>query len=390
VHSLKEGFQSVKKAFLAILVFLVLTQSELAASFQKDPYVQDLVVRISQETLNSEYDKAINRTQELIARYPKEPFPRFLLTTIYMYILRSYWDFPADERYGIYKKKFSVAAADARKACDEYPVQNDVIYFLRGMIFGVEGMVHLQDKEYLDSYSKGKSAVAALEKSLEIDPANYDAYLGLGMFEYYCSKLTGAVKILAWLVGFSGNTQKGIEYVTKAMNQGKYSEGPAKVFLAYAFIHYEDKLDEGVELAKSLRAQYPRNFTFIEYILRAARKLPPERATDGLKWIDTYVKTPNWKDEVILVVPFNIEEVDYVQASLYLARNDYAAAMNLLEPVSACSHHLDEFTTEVNLALLYAYAKTANHHKAREIYSLIMNHKSINNSHSKARDILKT
>ncbi len=138
-------------------------------------------------------------------------------------MLRSYWDFPADNQYAIYKRKFSSAAVDAKKACDEYPAQNAMIYFLRGMVLGEEGMVHLQDKEYLDSYSKGKSAVAALEKSLEIDPTSYDAYLGLGLFEYYCSKFTGAIKILAWLIGFKGNSEKGLEYVTKAMTHGKYS-----------------------------------------------------------------------------------------------------------------------------------------------------------------------
>ena len=380
----------MRKAFLAIFFIFALSQNAFAASFEENRYVQELVTRISDETLNSEYDKAVGNASLLIRLYPKEPFPRFLLTTIYMYILRSYWDFPTDEQYEIYKRKFSIAAADARKACDEYPVQNAMIYFVRGMVLGVEGMVHLQDKEWLDSYSKGKSAVAALEKSLEIDPTNYDAYLGLGMFEYYCSKLTGAVKILAWVVGFSGNSEKGIEYVTRAMTHGRYAEGSAKVFLAYAYIHFEDKLDEGVELAKTLRAQYPRNFTFIEYFLRAARKLPPERAAEGIRWIDTYVRTPNWKNEVILFVPYNLEMVDYVQASLYLARNDYAAARNLLEPVSACNHHVDEFSTEVNLALLYVYAKTANHDKARQIYSHIMGNKSINNSHSKAKDILRS
>jgi hypothetical protein len=81
--------------------------------------------------------------------------------------------------------------------------------------------------------------------------------------------------------------------------------------------------------------------------------------------------------------------VDYVQAGLYLGRNDYAAARGLLEPVSACSNKVDEFSTEVNLALLYIYAKTANHDKTRQLYSLIMSHKSINNSHSKAKDIFR-
>jgi len=379
----------VKKAFLVILFVLTLTQSAWAVDFEQDRYVQELIARISQHTLNSEYGKAIGKANQLISLYPKEPLPRFLLSSIYMYIVRSYWDFPADEQYETYKRRFASASAEARKACDEYPEQNAMVYFVRGMVLGAEGMVHLQDREWLDSYSKGKSAVAALEKSLEIDPTNYDAYLGLGMFEYYCSKLTGAVKILAWLIGFSGNSEKGIEFVTKAMTHGKYAEGPAKVFLAYAYIQFEDRLDEGVELTKILRAQYPRNYTFVEYLLRAARKLPPERAADGLRWIDTYVKTPNWKNDIILYVPFNLDMVDYVQASLFLARNDYAAARNLLEPVSACSNHIDEFNTEVNLVLLYVYAKTANHDKAREIYSHIMSQKPINNSHSKAKDIFR-
>jgi hypothetical protein len=379
----------VKKAALAIGFVLALTQIAWAADFEQDTYVQELVARISHDTLNSEYDKAIEKAGQLISLYPKEPFPRFLLSSIYMYILRSYWDFPADAQYEVYKREFVNAAAEARKACDEYPEQNAMVYFVRGMVLGAEGMVYLQDKEWLDSYSKGKSAVAALEKSLEIDPANYDAYLGLGMFEYYCSKLTGAIKILAWLIGFSGNGEKGIEYVTKAMTHGKYAEDPAKVFLAYAYIQFEDRLDEGVELTKSLRARYPGNFAFIEYILRAARKLPPERAADGLMWIDTCVNTPNWKDQVIQFLPFNLDIVDYDKANLYLAKGEYAAARSLLEPLSERGELSEGFRADVNLSLLYVYSKTDNHDRARQIYSHIMNQKSINNSHSKAKEIFQ-
>jgi outer membrane protein assembly factor BamD (BamD/ComL family) len=379
----------VKKAALAIGFVLALTQIAWAADFEQDTYVQELIARISHDTLNSEYDKAIEKAGQLISLYPKEPFPRFLLSSIYMYILRSYWDFPADAQYEVYKREFVNAAAEARKACDEYPEQNAMVYFVRGMVLGAEGMVYLQDKEWLDSYSKGKSAVAALEKSLEIDPANYDAYLGLGMFEYYCSKLTGAIKILAWLIGFSGNGEKGIEYVTKAMTHGKYAEDPAKVFLAYAYIQFEDRLDEGVELTKSLRARYPGNFAFIEYILRAARKLPPERAADGLMWIDTCVNTPNWKDQVIQFLPFNLDIVDYDKANLYLAKGEYAAARSLLEPLSERGELSEGFRADVNLSLLYVYSKTDNHDRARQIYSHIMSQKSINNSHSKAKEIFQ-
>jgi len=102
----------VKKAFLAIFFIIALAHGAFAANFEEDSYVQDLVARIPHETLNSEYDKAISKTHELISKYPKEPFTRFLLTTIYMYILRSYWDFPADEKYQLYTRQFSSNEAD--------------------------------------------------------------------------------------------------------------------------------------------------------------------------------------------------------------------------------------------------------------------------------------
>jgi hypothetical protein len=380
----------VKKIVLfSILLVFAWYHQVWAVGFQEDRYAHDVITQISRDTLNTEYEKAIGRTQDLINRYPREPFPRFLLTTIYMYMLRSYWDFPMDEKFGIYSKKFENAAAEARRICDEYPVQDAMVHYVRGMVFGTEALVHLQNKEWLDAYSKGKAGVAALEKSLEIDPKNYDAYLGLGMFEYYCSKLSGVTKVLAWIVGFKGNSEKGIEYVTKAMNYGSYAEGPAKVFLAYAFIEFENKPDQAVEYARWLREQYPKNCIFIEYVVRAARKLPAERAAEGIAWIESYVKTPNWRNGVILFVPYNLDAVDYVEASLYLAQKNYAAARELLEPISARAPIGDEFRMDVNLALLLVYTKTASCDKAQQLYSIIASAESINHSHAKAKELLK-
>jgi hypothetical protein len=381
---------TVKKLFLALIPLLLFSHDALASDFRSDKYVKDFLVQISKETLNSEYQKAIDHSLELIERYPREPLPRLTLTSIYMYMLRSYWDFPLDEKYAMYKARFHEAATAALKACDEYPIQDAMIYFVRGMVLGTEALVHLQNREWLESYSKGRRGVASLEKSLEMEPGNYDAYLGLGIFEYYCSKLTGAVKILAWIVGFHGDSEKGIDYVTKAMKYGTYARGPAKLFLADAFIEYENKLDQGIELTRSLRSMYPRNYLFVEYVVRAVKKLPPEKADEGLGWIHTIIKTPKWKNDVILFVPYNLEMVDYVEACLYLSKHDYAPAQELLERVSKQSKVVNEFSTEVNLALLFVYRKTANREGAKRIYSLIMLNVPINDSHAKAKEIMKS
>jgi tetratricopeptide (TPR) repeat protein len=389
-YVISKGLTGMKKVILSIALIFMSTHEALALDFMSDRHAQDMLVQVAHETLNSEYEKGIYHAQELTDRYPREPLPRFILASIYMYMLRSYWDFPLDERYDALKARFREAAAAARKACDEYPVQDAMVYFVRGMVLGTEALVHLQNGEWLESYSKGKRGVTALEKSLEMDPGNYDAYLGLGIFEYYCSKLTGVVKILAWIVGFQGDSEKGMAYVTKAMNYGRYAEGPAKVFLAHAFIEYENKLDQGIELTRSLRSTYPKNYLFVEYVVRAVKKLPPEKADEGLEWIHTIIKTSKWKDDLILFVPYNLDMVDYVEACLHLSKQDYAAARDLLEPVSARSRFANEFIMDVNLALLSIYTKTKNHEQAERMYSLIMRNMPINNSHAKAREIIRS
>jgi hypothetical protein len=63
------------------------------------------------------------------------------------------------------------------------------------------------------------------------------------------------------------------------------------------------------------------------------------------------------------------------------------AARELLEPLASHDPYSKEFGAEVNLALLLVYKKTRNQDKAEQLYSVIMNNKSINDSHAKAKDI---
>lgn len=207
------------------------------------------------------------------------------------------------------------------------------------------------------------------------------------MFEYYGSKFSGVTKILAWIVGFKGNSEKGIDYVTRAMNHGRYAKAPGRVFLSYAFIEFENRLDQAVELARGLRQEYPKSCIFVEYVVRAARKLPAERAAEGIAWIENDVKTPNWRNEVILFAPYNLDAVDYVEASLYLAQKNYAAALALLEPIAARVSIGDEFGMDVNMTLLSVYTKTENCDKARRLYAVMASKESINHSRAKAKEI---
>jgi hypothetical protein len=44
------------------------------------------------------------------------------------------------------------------------------------------------------AYRHGRQAFKAQQKAIEINPAQYDAYLGVGIFHYYTATLPAGVK----------------------------------------------------------------------------------------------------------------------------------------------------------------------------------------------------
>ena len=98
--------------YLAIFSYCFVLPSFLWAgsAFMEDKAAQALADTIYYECINADYDAAIKHNHELISQYPAEPLPRLFLSTIYMYMVRSYWDYPVDDKYHKYKKKFILAS----------------------------------------------------------------------------------------------------------------------------------------------------------------------------------------------------------------------------------------------------------------------------------------
>ncbi|MFC1851699.1 hypothetical protein ACFL27_16030, partial [candidate division CSSED10-310 bacterium] len=386
---LEMNTKSSKRILFCILVLAVLSGSASARSLENDECAAKLVEKIYFECLNGDYKQAIQDNKELIRLCPQEPLPRFFLATIYMYLLRSYWDYPKDKRFVLIKSEFENLIKEGLKVCDNYPNQNANVYFCKGGILGTAGLIDLQAKNWLKAYLKGQKAIAALNKALELNPEQYDAYLGLGIFEYYCARLTGTVRILAWIVGFTGDKDKGLEYMKKAMKKGKYSNGPAKVFLAGAYLAYENEILKSIALTKELRAKYPGNILYIDYVVRAAKKLPEHQVDLGIEWINNLIKIPHWKDLVNLTVPFDLDTIDFELACLFQKKGDYVQALSLLEALAANRKLWNDLTAQIHLKLLQLYKKSGNLAAAKKISEQMLDHTSINRSPKKARLFIK-
>jgi hypothetical protein len=113
-------------------------------------------------------------------------------------------------------------------------------------------------------FSALRSAIGARhdhEKVLELDPHNVDAKLIVGAHNYVVGSLPWGVKAASTVVGLGGSKEKGLQYLHEAANANSETSVDAKILLV-VFLRRERRLDEALQIIKSLEPQYPHNVLF--------------------------------------------------------------------------------------------------------------------------------
>ena len=94
-----------------------------------------------------------------------------------------------------------------------------------------------------------------------LDPQFVDSYLVLGVYEYAMGSLPLPVKMFAAIAGARGNKQKGIDYVRRVAEEGRYNRDAARVLLAVLYRREKHPL-QAARVLQELMADYPRNYVF--------------------------------------------------------------------------------------------------------------------------------
>ena len=98
-------------------------------------------------------------------------------------------------------------------------------------------------------------------KVLQIDPLYVDAKLVVGVYEYVVGALPLPFKILIGFVGISGSKSKGMELLRDDAERGVATSVEARTVIAL-FLRREGKYKEAIEVVRSLKEQYPRDYLF--------------------------------------------------------------------------------------------------------------------------------
>ena len=254
-------------------------------------------------------------------------------------------------------------------------------YMTLGGVCGLQGRWQAANQQWMAAYFTGRKAIKYLRKAIKVNPQMKDAYMGLGMFDYYVAALPSVVRVLAFL-GSNGNPQIGLDELTIAAYEGTYSQTPSKLFLAEIYSNPENKPEKALPIVVALQDQYPKSafihtmLMIVHYNMQNIPAMETENA-DFMKRIETGEFSAEMKTQGLFfsaLVPFK--------------KQDWAQATALFDTAIADGTVRDPFFAWSQLYKGYALDAQGKHDEAEELYKTILSEPRRWGSHDAAKKYL--
>jgi hypothetical protein len=128
------------------------------------------------------------------------------------------------------------------------------------------------------------------ERALRLDPSLRDAGLVVGLYRYIVSTLSAPMRVMAYVAGFGGGRERGIQMLEDAAAHGADARVDAMFALVLVY-NRERRYDDALRVLGGLRRMYPRNRLVVLEMastsLRAGRATDADRLlTEGLRLLD--------------------------------------------------------------------------------------------------------
>ena len=289
-------------ALLPLACSLVCLQGVARAAVHTNPLNNDPLVRdASARFYNLDFPGAVQLLEEFHSQHPTDPQATALLLNAVIF----------EELYRLDLLDTTFYANDGfltgRHATAEDPKARDQIFALADeAVEEADWRVNKNPKDVDALFARGWARslrcayIAMVERSfssgfrlatkakddearvLQLDPDYVDAKLVVGVYEYVVGALPWPFKLLIGFAGVTGSKSKGLEMLYDDGNRGVITSVEARTVIAL-FLRREAKYKEAIQVVRTLRAQYPRNYLFCleEANLR-------KDAGEGMAAVDAY------------------------------------------------------------------------------------------------------
>ncbi len=252
---IERRFRFLSKVIFSAL-FLVLISNSLELHAQRN--IDNLVLKGLDDAYNFNWTKAENVFQNIIDKYPEDPRG-------YHYKARVYaWYYLSSKKDSAYQNfvDFSDTTIDKANALlEKNPEDKNTLYIL-GSAYTYRAIVFAKAESYLDAIWASKKSESYLSEALKTDSTIYDAYLGLGLYNFAVGQIPSAFKWALNLAGINGNEKDGLSYLKIAAKRGTFAKVEAQYYLSQILSEVQFDYNLAGTYLKNLIQKYPANLLF--------------------------------------------------------------------------------------------------------------------------------
>jgi len=190
--------------------------------------------------------------------------------------------------------------------------------YLIGSIYYNKSIAEARSGNYLQALWTSNQMKSNLEEAVKLKPDLYDAFLGLGLYNFALSQIPSTLEWAANLVGITADKELGLTYVNKTVQKGKFSKIDAQYYLSQLYSRVVVDHPAAKELLSNLVKRYPKNLLFnfslawIEYEL------------NDLSSAEKHLRFVINADDNLY--PFVVSNSNYLLGNVFFARNQFDSA----------------------------------------------------------------
>lgn len=335
-----------------------------------------------------QYDKARDQFDGYVHAHPDDPAGYFYLTAT------SWWHLAQNIEYDLPQVQAKLEADSLKTievAKELYDSSPDPKGKARACLYwgGAEGLWGrwlVTQKDWVKAYFAGKRGYRLLKKAVTLDPTLYDAYLGLGIYDYYTDTLSGVQAVLAAML-IHGDKERGLQALKTVLEHGEHAKVEAMCFLVEIYTSEEKTPDKALPLVEQLHKKYPQSPAM--YLMKISTLFTMKAWDDMLPEAEDFLKkskdeTPWYTQEYVIPARYCIG------VAKFFGKHDLEASEAIMKAIISESSPQSRFTRFAHLRLGQIYDVKGEREKAMLEYRAAMAGLDLWGVHTEAGQYLRT
>ncbi len=335
-----------------------------------------------------QYNKARANFDVYISNHPQDPAGYFYRTATDWWHLAQEFEYNLPEIQLQFEedaeKTIEVAEALHDSTEDRQVKARALLYW--GGAEGLRGRWLVTQHQWVSAYFAGKRGARYLRRAVDYDPTLYDAYMGLGIYDYFTDTMSGVQAVLAALL-IHGDKARGLQELQLAIDKSEHARIEAMTFLIEIYNAEEKTPAKALPLAQALHQEFPHSpamHLMLMSTLYVMKQWEPV-ITEAKEILEKSEKEVPW------YTPTTIRPAQYcIGVGLLFGKHDLNGASEWMEKLLAGKMDENRWVTFALLRQGQIYDLRGERAKAMINYRKVLSRLDTWETHKEASQYLKT